>query len=97
MPPFRHLVLIALFFVFGVLALTAEADAARLHWGALAIMATGGSILLAVWDGIKVGQIHLRRTVVHRHNRPQLFWAAAGLAVAGGIVCIGGGFWVLGL
>jgi hypothetical protein len=97
MPPIKHLILVALFFVFGLLAVTADADSARLHWAALAIMTFGGHGLLVAWGGIKAGQIHLWSTVIHRHNRPQQFWGAAGLAVAGGIVCVVGGLWVLEL
>ena len=95
MPIYVHLILVTLFFVFGALAVVTEADSARLHWAALAIIVFGGHGLLIIWDRIKAGQIHLRTAVIHRQNRPQLFWAATAAAIAGGIICVGGGLWVL--
>ena len=97
MPPFKHLPLIALFFVFGVLAVMSDADSARLHWAALAIMAFAGSGFLVTWDGIKAGRIHTWGTVIDRQNSPRQFWATVGIAVAGGTVCVAGGLWALRL
>lgn len=95
MPPIRHLILVAVFSLFGVLAMVTQAYSARLHWAALAIMTFGGHGLLIAREAIKAGQLHMWNVVIQRRNQPQAFRAAAGLVVAGGIVCMGGGLCVL--
>lgn len=87
--------LAGLFLFFGVIMLLADGEAARRPWAALSTLSLGGFALSMANDARLSGHLRLQHSVIHRAQRPRLFWTMVILIAAAGAGVAVTGLWLL--